>query len=134
MSFYSYDKTVIVGQVGKDAEMRYTPSGTAVTSFSIAVDRSYKDKSGEMVKKTIWYRVQVWGKLAEICAKITKGEKLLVEGTLEPDENGGPRVWNKQDGTPAASFELKANEIKFLSAKTDKQTAKAETPDEEFPF
>ena len=134
MSFYSYDKTVIVGQVGKDAEMRYTPSGTAVTSFSVAVDRSYKDKNGEMHKKTIWYRVQVWGKLAEICAKIAKGEKLLVEGELEPDENGGPRVWTKQDGTPAASFELKANEIKFLSAKTDKQTVKDEAKDEEFPF
>ena len=64
MSFYSYDNTVIVGKVGRDAEMRFSGNGTAMTSFSVAVDRSFK-KDGENVKRTIWYRVQVFGKLAK---------------------------------------------------------------------
>lgn len=121
MSFYSYDKTVVVGKVGRDADTRFTPSGTQVTNFSVAVDRSYKDKSGEQVKKTIWYRVNVWGKLAEVCASVKKGDTVLVEGNLEPDENGNPKIW-EGEGKAKSSFDLKANEIKFLSPKSDKPT------------
>ena len=129
MSFYSYDNTVIVGKVGRDAEMKFAGNGTAITSFSLAVDRSFK-KDGETVKRTIWYRVQVFGKLAEIVNDIKKGETILAEGTLEADwTTGAPRIWNKQDGTAASSFELTAKEIKFLSPKSkQEQPAEDDNP------
>lgn len=132
MSWYSFDNTVIVGKVGKDAEMRYMPNGNAVTSFSVAVDRSYK-KDGESVKRTIWYRVQVFGKLAEVCKDVTKGDTILAAGSLDADwTTGSPRIWNKQDGSAGSSFELTANEIKFLSAKKEK--AQAQSAEEDMPF
>lgn len=128
MSWYSYDNTVIVGKVGKDAEMKYAGNGTAVTSFSLAVDRSFK-KDGETVKRTIWYRVQVFGKLAEIVKDVKKGDTILAEGTLEADwTTGAPRIWNKQDGTAAASFDLTAKEIKFLSQKSKQEQVEDENP------
>jgi single-strand DNA-binding protein len=74
--------------------------------------------------------VQVFGKLAEVVKGVKKGETILAEGTLEADwETGAPRIWNKQDGTPSASFELTAKEIKFLSPRT-----KQEQPDDDNPF
>lgn len=121
MSFYSYDNTTIVGKVGRDAEMKYMPSGEPVTSFSVAVDRSYK-KDGETVKRTIWYRVQIYGKLAEICKDVAKGDTIMAVGLLDADwQTGAPRIWNKQDGTAGSSFELTAKDIKFLSQKAKKE-------------
>lgn len=88
---------IIVGNVGKDPEMRYTPSGQAVTSFSVATNRQYTGNNGEQVKETIWFRVSTWGKTAEVCNQyVKKGSKVLVEGRLTPDKNtGGPRIWTK---------------------------------------
>ena len=68
MSLYQYDKTQVLGTVGRNAEMRFMPNGDAVTKFSVAVDRSYKPKDGDVIKRTIWYSVQVFGKFAETCA------------------------------------------------------------------
>ena len=114
-----FHQIIIVGNVGKDAEMRFTPSGQAVTTFSVATSREYKDASGEQVKETIWFRVSTWGKVAEICNQyVKKGSKVLVEGRLTPDKTtGGPRIWTKQDGTSGASFEVTAQTVRFLSAK-----------------
>jgi len=114
-----FHQIIIVGNVGKDPDMRYTPSGQAVTSFSVATSRDYKDASGEQVKETIWFRVSTWGKTAEICNQyVKKGSKVLVEGRLTPDKStGGPRVWTKQDGTAQASFEVTANTVRFLSTR-----------------
>jgi len=116
-----FHQIIIVGNVGKDPDMRYTPSGQAVTSFSVATSREYKDASGEQVKETIWFRVSTWGKTAEICNQyVKKGSKVLVEGRLTPDKaTGGPRVWTKQDGTAQASFEVTANTVRFLSNRGD---------------
>lgn len=134
MSWYSYDNTIVVGKVGRDAEMRFMPNGTAVTKFSVAVDRSYK-KDGEEIKRTIWYSVQVFGKLAEVCKDISKGDTIMAVGSLDPDwETGAPRIWNKQDGSPASSFELRATEIKFLSSKGKKAEQKQIPADDENPF
>lgn len=110
---------IIVGNVGKDPEMRYTPSGQAVTSFSVATNRQYTTGSGEQVKETIWFRVTTWGKQAEICNQyLKKGSKVLIEGRLTPDKNtGGPRIWNKQDGSMGASFEVTAGTVRFLSSR-----------------
>lgn len=114
-----YHTLIIVGNVGKDPEMRYTPSGQAVTSFSVATNRQYTASNGEQVKETIWFRVSAWGKQAEVCNQyLRKGAKVLIEGRLTPDKNtGGPRIWSKQDGTAGASFEVTASTVRFLSSR-----------------
>ncbi len=116
-----YHTIIIVGNLGRDPEMRYTPSGQAVTSFSVATNRKYTSSHGESVNETIWFRVSAWGKQAEICNQyLKKGSKVLVEGRLTPDKNtGGPRIWNKQDGTAAASFEVTAQTVRFLTTRGD---------------
>ncbi len=114
----SFHTVILIGNLGRDPEMRYTPSGQPVTSFSVASNRSYTDNSGQKVDETIWFRVTAWGKQAEICNQyLRKGSKVLVEGRLTPDKNGGPRIWTKQDGTPGASFEVTASTVRFLSSK-----------------
>ncbi len=116
-----YHTIIIVGNLGKDPEMRYTPSGQAVTSFSVATSRKYTSSNGEQVNETIWFRVSAWGKQAEICNQyLKKGSKVLVEGRLTPDKNtGGPRIWQRQDGTSGASFEVTAQTVRFLSSRGD---------------
>ncbi len=111
---------IIVGNLGRDPEMRYTPSGQAVTSFNLATNRSYTNNNGQQVKETVWFRVSAWGKLAETCNNyLKKGSKVLVEGRLQADPNsGGPRTYSRQDGTTGSSFEVVASTIRFLSTRT----------------
>ena len=114
----SFHTVILIGNLGKDPEMRYTPSGQPVTSFSVASNRSYTGTDGQKVDETIWFRVTAWGKQAEICNQyLRKGSKVLVEGRLTPDKNGGPRIWQKQDGTSGASFEINASTVRFLSTR-----------------
>lgn len=110
---------IVVGNVGRDAEMRYTPSGAAVASFSVATNRQYTASNGEQVKETVWFRVSAWGKQAEVCNQyVKKGMKVLVEGRLNADPNsGGPRIWTGQDGSSRASFEVTAATVRFLSSR-----------------
>ena len=90
---------IIVGNVGRDPEMRYTPSGQAVTSFSVATSRNYKSQ-GQTVKETIWFRVTCWGRQAEVASNyVKKGQKVLVEGRLVADASGNPRTYTRSDGT-----------------------------------
>jgi len=112
-----YHQIIVVGNVGRDPEMKFTPSGQAVTSFSVATNREYT-KDGEKVKETVWFRIEAWGKLAEVCnTYLKKGSKVLVVGRLKADKaTGGPRIWNKQDGTPQASYEVSADTVRFLSS------------------
>lgn len=111
-----YQDLKIVGNVGRDPEMRYTPSGQAVTNFSVAVNKAYTNQGGEKVKKTVWFRVSTWGKTAEICNQyVKKGMLVLVTGELSADENGNPRMWEKADGESATSFEVNAHNVLFLS-------------------
>jgi single-strand DNA-binding protein len=125
-----FHKIILVGNLGRDPEMRYTPSGQAVTNLSVASNRTYTDGSGNQVKETIWFRVSVWGKQAESCQQyLKKGRQVLVEGRLNPDENGNPRIWNRQDGTPAASFEVTAQTVRFLGGRdADSGYASGEGP------
>lgn len=110
-----FHKVFLVGNLGRDPEMRYTPGGQAVTTLSVASNRTYTDSSGNQVKQTIWFRVSVWGKQAESCHQyLRKGRQVLVEGRLNPDENGNPRIWTAQDGTPRASFEVTAETVRFI--------------------
>jgi single-strand DNA-binding protein len=116
-----YHTIIIVGNLGGDPEMRYTPSGQAVTNFSVATNRQYTASSGEAVKETTWFRVSAWGRTAEVTNQyLRRGSRVLVEGRLNPDqETGGPRIWTRQDGTPAASFEVTANIVRFLSTRAE---------------
>lgn len=127
-----YQKLILIGRLGKDPEMRFTPNGQAVTSFSLATDRSYTDQAGKQVKETVWFRVSAWGKLGESCNNYLKlGKLAMVEGRLTVDEKtGGPRIWTAQDGTPRASLEMVANTVKFLSDKSEQ----AEESTEDVPF
>ncbi|MHC1782043.1 MAG: single-stranded DNA-binding protein [Anaerolineaceae bacterium] len=134
---------IVVGNVGRDPEMRYTPNGQAVTSFSVATSRNYTNSAGQPVKETIWFRVSAWGKQAETCnTYLHKGSKVLVEGRLTADPaSGGPRVFTRQDGTTGSSFEISASMVRFLSSKGEGEGAGAgeEGPevaasDEEIPF
>ena len=124
-----YQKIIIVGNLGGDPEMRYTPAGQAVTNFSVATNRKYKGADGNTVDETIWFRVSAWGRQAETCNQYLKrGSKVLIEGRLTADPaTGGPRIWNKNDGTPAASFEITAQSVQFLSTRgEDRQGVKIE--------
>lgn len=134
---------IVVGNVGRDPEMRYTPNGQAVTSFSVATSRNYTNNAGQQVKETIWFRVSAWGKQAETCnTYLHKGSKVLVEGRLTADPaSGGPRVFSRQDGSTGSSFEISAATVRFLSPKGEGEGGGVgdEGPemagsDEEIPF
>lgn len=129
----SFHTVILVGNVGRDPEMRYTPAGQAVTSFSVATNRQYVNSNGETIKETAWFRVSVWGKQAESCNQyLKKGAKVLVEGRLTPDPStGGPRIWTGQDGQPRASFEINAQVVRFLSSRAEMEGSAGVAPIEE---
>ena len=126
-----YHQIVIVGNLGRDPEMRYTPSGTPVTSFNVATNRKYTGSDGNQVKETTWFRVSVFGKQAEACAQyLKKGSAALIEGRLNPDpQSGGPRTYTRQDGTTGANFEVTANTVRFLSTRGEGGAPGAEMAD-----
>ncbi len=113
-----YQQITILGNVGKDPEMKYTPAGKAVTSFNVATNRKYL-RDGETITDTVWFRVSAWDKLAELVNQyLHKGNKVFVQGRLVADpETGSPRVWTRQDGTTGATFEVTADIVRFLSGK-----------------
>lgn len=122
-----YHNLIIVGNLGRDPEMRYTPGGQTVTSFPVATNRQYTASDGTQVKETIWFRITVWGRMAEVCNQyLSKGRSVLIEGRLNPDpETGGPKVWQGQSG-PGASYEVTANTVKFLSGRGDETSYQSE--------
>jgi len=105
----SLNKVMLIGNVGNDPEMRYTPGGNPVTSFSVATNRRYTDSNGETKEETEWFRVIAWRKLAESCNQfVTKGKRVYVEGRLRT------RNWEGQDGQKRVSVEVVANRVIFL--------------------
>jgi single-strand DNA-binding protein len=140
-----YQKVVIVGNLGRDPEMRYTPQGKPVTNFSVATSRRWTNADGTPGEETIWFRVSAWGRTAEVCNEyLSKGRQVLVEGRLRPDpETGGPRIWTRPDGTAGASFEITAFSVKFLGGRGEVVEAEPgvtleepppEEGEEELPF
>jgi single-strand DNA-binding protein len=96
------------------------PDGTAVTTLSVATSRRWTDsKTGQPQDETTWFRVSVWRKQAETANQyLTKGSKVLIEGRLKPDPTtGGPKLWQRTDGSVGASFEISADEVRFLTPK-----------------
>jgi len=116
-----YQKLIIVGHLGRDPELRYTPSGQAVTNFSVATSRKWTGSDGQQQEETVWFRVSVWGKQAETCNQyLSKGRLVMCEGRLTVDkETGGPRIWTDQNGTPRANYEMSAYDVKFLGGRGD---------------
>jgi single-strand DNA-binding protein len=105
----SLNKCMIIGNLGRDPEMRYTPSGQAVTQFTVAVNRNYKDQQGERQEETEWFRIVAWGQQAEFAAEyLRKGAKVYIEGRLQT------RQWEGQDGQKRYTTELVANTIQNL--------------------
>ena len=125
-----YSKTIIAGNVGRDADMRMTPSGKNVTQFSVAVNVGFGEN-----KTTQWYEVVVWERLAEVCNQyVKKGNKVICDGTLELNQ------YTAKDGTPKASLRLTAREVKFLSSRDEAAPAGNVSPaaeysdDDDLPF
>lgn len=141
-----YQKVMIIGNLGTDPELRYTPQGDAVTSFSVATNRKWTGKDGQPAEETTWFRISVWGSQAESCNQyLSKGRQVFVEGTLTPDkETGGPRIWTTNDGTARSGYDLRAYQVKFLGGGQQQQEgeqAQARTsepasnvPADEIPF
>ncbi|MBN8705138.1 MAG: single-stranded DNA-binding protein [Bacteroidetes bacterium] len=109
----SVNKVILVGNVGKDPEVRYTPSNQAVAQFSLATSESWKDQSGKQVEKTEWHNLVVWGKLAEICQEyVKKGHKIYIEGRLQT------RSWDdKETGAKRYSTEIVVGDLLMLGSK-----------------
>jgi len=105
-----------IGRLGRDPEVKYMPSGSAVVNFSIAVGQSWKDKeTGQKKEKTEWVRISAFGKLAEICGEyLSKGKQIFISGRMET------RKWEK-DGVPQYSTEIIANDVQFLGSRVDSQ-------------
>ena len=117
----SYQKVVLVGNLGNDPSMRYLPNGKPVTNFNLATNRSYT-KDDVKVTEVTWFRVSAWGRQAETCNDyLHQGSKVLVEGRLNPDENGNPRIYQRQDGTHGASYELTADWVVFMDSRVERQ-------------
>lgn len=116
-----YQKIIVVGNLGGDPQMRYMSDGRPVTNFSLATNRRWTDRnSGQQVEETTWFRISVWGPQAESANQyLSKGRRVLVEGRLRSDENGGPPMWTAQDGTVRASFEIIADTVRFLGGRED---------------
>jgi single-strand DNA-binding protein len=121
----SFLQLTVVGNLGKEPEMRYTAGGQAVTSFSVACSRKWTGADSVKHEETTWVRVSAWGKLAEITSQyLKKGHEVMVQGRLNPDASGGPKVFTKTDGTPGASYEMTAENVVFL--KNGPRTAEGE--------
>jgi len=110
-----FQQTTLVGNVGNPPDMRYTPSGVPVCTFSLAVNKSWMDANGNKQDKTTWWRVTCWRKLAETVSQyVTKGMRVLVVG-----EDVEARAYTNRAGEAAASLEITANVVRFLSAKNE---------------
>ncbi len=110
------NKVILIGRLGQDPEVKYTPSGAAVATLSLATNTSYKDQEGKMQEQTEWHRVVVWRKQAEVIGQYTKkGHRLYVEGKL------ATRSWNDKDGNKRYTTEVTADSIQLLESRGDRE-------------
>jgi len=107
-------KIVIIGNLGRDPEMRYTPNGQGVTSFSVASSRRYRTADGEQREETMWFNINAWGRNAEICNQyLTRGRQVYIEGTLTT------RIFTGSDGQPRVSNDVRMTEMQMLAGPRD---------------
>ena len=120
----SVNKVILIGNLGKDPEFKYTPSGQPVATFSIATTERFADKSGQRQERTEWHNIVAWGKLAELVNQyLKKGRSAYIEGRLTT------RSWDDKDGNKKYKTEIVANTIQFLSAAGG---AGGSAPDQEY--
>jgi len=124
------NKVMIIGHLGRDPEMRYTPSGRPVTSFSVATSRSWTTAEGERRTETEWFNIVAWSSLAEICNQyLKKGQQVYIEGRLQT------RHWEDEEGNKRSATEVVAREMIMLGEKRGKADGEADTgADSEEPF
>jgi single-strand DNA-binding protein len=125
------------GYMAENPEMRYTPSGKAVTNFRMGSNRKWKNANGEDVKETTWLKIAAWGKLGEIVNQYCeKGSHVIVTGILRVGKNGSPEVYELSNGGHGASYEITAREVRILKGKTGDAQVMEESPvsDEDIPF
>ncbi|MFA7153837.1 MAG: single-stranded DNA-binding protein [Methanoregulaceae archaeon] len=127
------NRVYLIGRLGADPEVRYTPDSTMVVNFRIATDESYKNRSGEKVSKTEWHRIVVWGKLAEICGNyLGKGALVFIEGKLQT------RTWDDKEGNKRSVTEILASGMKMLESRRsqggDDSRDPEPLPDDDVPF
>jgi single-strand DNA-binding protein len=116
----SVNKVILVGRLGRDPETKYTPSGQAVSNFSLATDETYKDKNGERQKKTEWHRLVVWAKQAEIAQQyLKKGSLIFVEGRLQT------REWQDKENQKRSTTEIVVTNFRMLGGRADGASAGA---------
>jgi len=113
----SFNKIILVGNLGRDPELKYTPQGTAVCKFSVATSERRKNASGEQEEVTTWFRVSAWGRQAELANEyLTKGRQVYVEGRLRSEE------YTDREGKPRTSLEVNATDIQFIGQRGDQST------------
>jgi len=118
----SVNKVILIGRLGKDPEVKYTPSGAPVAKFSLATDEAFKDRSGEQQKRTEWHNIIAWNKLAEICGQyLTKGKQVYIEGSIRS------RQWEDQAGNKRTAYEIIARTMQMLGSKADSERTAAAT-------
>lgn len=112
----SVNKVILVGNLGKDPELRYTPSGTAVATFSLATTERYKDRDGNRQEKTEWHNIVAWRQLAEICGKyLHKGKQVYIEGKIQT------RSYDDRDGNKRYMTEIVVEQMQMLGGRDDSQ-------------
>jgi single-strand DNA-binding protein len=120
----NFNKVLLMGNLTRDPELRYIPSGAAVTTFSLAVNRIYTTQAGEKKKDACFIRIVVWGKVAEVCGEyLSKGSPVFVEGRLQS------RSWVGQDGQKRNTIEVVAENVQFLRTKAQAEAAGPPVPD-----
>lgn len=115
----SFNKITLVGNLGRDPELRYTPQGTPVCSFTLATNEKRKDRAGENQDITTWFRVTLWGRQAEAASQyLTKGRPIYVEGRLRVEE------WTDRDGRQRYTLEVHATDMQFIGGRNDEASSK----------
>ena len=123
----SFNKIIIVGNLGRDPELRYTPQGDAVCNFSVAVNDKRRDKTGELQDSTTWFRVTLWRRQAENASKyLTKGSPIYIEGRLKVEE------WTDRDGKNRYTLEVQATDMQFLGGGRGDESSGGATSDVEY--
>ncbi|MDD5353357.1 MAG: single-stranded DNA-binding protein [Candidatus Omnitrophica bacterium] len=123
------NKAILIGRLGKDPDVKYTPDGTMVTTFSLATDEQWKDKNGDKIQKTEWHNIVTWKKLAEICGNyLKKGSLCFIEGRIQT------RSWEDKDGIKRYTTEIVASNMKMLDGKKAEELAADGMPLDDVPF
>ena len=125
----SLNKTFLIGNLTRDVDMKYTPSGKAVANFGLAINRTYTDANGEKVEDTCFVDIVAWDRLAEVCGDyLSKGRPVFVEGRLQMDS------WETEDGQRKTKLKVVAQNVQFLGGKSGSETESPEEVDEGVPF